>query len=156
MKRKFIETSFMPRNQITLPETFSYSTHYSVLFSDLNVANHVGADRIIGIAFESQLRFLNSLGYVKGLASEKGFITSDYEVKYLSEAHYDDILLIELAVTDLQEKSFDLRYKFSNKTTGKDVAHIKTNIVCFDYKQKTVVAIPELLLRSLKQHTSFV
>lgn len=146
----------MPRTIINLPQSFFFETEYKVLFSDLNVANHVGADRFIGIAFETQLRFLTAIGFAPSIKNKLGFITCDYEARYLSEAHYNDELMIQLAVTAIADKSFDLRYKITHKQTERDICHIKTNIACFDYSEKTLIMIPEPLMEKLKQHATLL
>ena len=60
----------MTRKTITLPAQFIFSSEYRVLYSDVNSANHLGADRVLPIAMETQLRFINHLGYQDATAFE--------------------------------------------------------------------------------------
>ena len=61
----------MARKSIDLPERFLFTTEYIVLYSDVNVANHLAADRIPAIAIEAQLRFIIALGYEHATAFEE-------------------------------------------------------------------------------------
>ena len=87
----------MTRKTITLPAQFIFSSEYRVLYSDVNSANHLGADRVLPIAMETQLQFINHLGYQDATAFEDaGLIMGYSEVQYLAEAKYGDELYVEL------------------------------------------------------------
>jgi acyl-CoA thioesterase FadM len=137
----------MSRKIIVLPERFIFSTEYDVLYSDVNSANHLGADRVLPIAMEAQLRFIKHLGYDNATAFEDaGLIMVHSEVQYLAEATYSDRLKIELAVDNLLEKSFELTYRIKNLSKSNEMARVVTTLVFFDYQLKRVVAVPETFL----------
>ncbi len=48
----------MTRRTIDIPDTFHFETDYRVVYSDINAANHLAADRILPIALEAQFRFI--------------------------------------------------------------------------------------------------
>ena len=134
----------MPRRTISLPEKFHFTTQYTVLFSDINGANHMGADRVLPITSEAQLRFIKSLGYKNAvLFEDAGLIMVHSEVQYISETDYADELTIDLAIENMAEKSLDFVYRIFNINKNKETARIKTSMLFFDYDEKKVVAVPK-------------
>tara|TARA_R110002110_G_scaffold205066_7_gene417312 strand:- start:470782 stop:471219 length:438 start_codon:yes stop_codon:yes gene_type:complete len=144
----------MPRRTVTLPDTFLYATQYSVVYSDVNSANHLGADRVLPIAMEAQLRFIKHLGYHNATVFEDaGLIMAHAETQYLAEADYGDHLKIEVAVTDLTQKSFDLVYRITNLTKRNEMSRLRTTMLFFDYQSKQVIAVPDTFLDKLSEAT---
>jgi acyl-CoA thioester hydrolase len=138
------------RKTIDLPETFIFTTEYDVLYSEVNAANHLGADRVLPIAMEAQLRFIKHLGYTDAAAFEDaGLIMGHSEVQYISEAHYADKLKIELAARNFAGKSFELVYRINNLSKGNELARVATTLLFFDYKRKQVIAIPRAFIDAL-------
>ena len=134
----------MSRRIISLPEKFHFTTQYTVLFSDINGANHMGADRVLPITSEAQLRFIKSLGYNNAvLFEDAGLIMVHSEVQYISETDYADELIIDLAIENLAHKSLDFVYRIFNINKNKETARIKTSMLFFDYDEKKVVAVPK-------------
>ncbi|MDP4651914.1 MAG: thioesterase family protein [Haliea sp.] len=134
----------MPRKTIELPETFLFTTHYDVLYSDVNAANHLGADRLLSIAMEAQLRFIRQLGHSKAIAFEDaGLIMAHAETAYLAEADYGDRLCVELGARNIENKSFQFVYRISKDDSGEEVARVATTLLFFDYQLHRVVAVPD-------------
>jgi len=133
----------MPRKSIDLPARFIFTTHYQVLYSEVNSANHLGADRVLPIAMEAQLRFIKHLGYSDAMAFEDaGLIMAHSEVQYMAEADYGDELNIELGMANLSEKSFDLVYRITNLSKGNELARVATTLLFFDYTKASVIPVP--------------
>lgn len=134
----------MARREIELPNIFTLSTDYKVLFSDINRANHLGADRVLTITLEAQIRFMKSLGYGDpALFENTGLIVTHSEVQYISEMHHGNDLEIEVTADIVSNKSVDLFYRFTNKTRGIEAARVRTSVLFFDYVDKKVIAVPE-------------
>ncbi|AMO66837.1 hypothetical protein AZF00_00335 [Zhongshania aliphaticivorans] len=137
-------SSTMPRKIIELPERFLFTTDYVVLYSDVNVANHLAADRIPSIAIEAQLRFIIALGYEQATAFEEaGLIMAHSEISYLSETDYGDRLEIDVTAVNFTAKSFDLLFRLRNLSKGLETARIRNTMLFFDYSSKSVCAVPE-------------
>lgn len=143
----------MPRVKIELPESFQFSTKYTVTVSDLNYGNHVGNDTILAIAHEARLQYINYLGYKDELSIEApiGIVVSDAAVMYKSESFYNDQLNIRVATDDFNKYGFDLYYEITQTDTGKEVARVKTGIVCLNYETRKLAEIPETFKRALKR-----
>lgn len=139
-----------PRKNIEVPEAFLFSTEYNVLYSDVNSANHLGADRVLPIAMEAQLRFIKHLGYTDAITFEDaGLIMAHSEVQYLSEAKYGDSLIIELASRNFARKSFELVYRIHNQSRHTEMARVATTLLFFDYNQGRVVEVPETFMERI-------
>ena len=133
----------MSRKTIDLPERFQFSTEYTVLYSDVNVANHLAADRIPAIPIEGQLRFVLALGYEHATAFEEaGLIMAHSEISYLSETDYGDKLRIDVAAINFTAKSFELAFRLFNLSKNIETARLRNTMLFFDYNTKSVCAVP--------------
>jgi acyl-CoA thioesterase FadM len=133
----------MSRKSIPLPAAFIYRTDYVVLYTDVNAADHLGADRVLPIAMEAQLRFIKSLGYDNAITFEDaGLIMAHSEVQYMAEAMYGDKLEVLLAADHFADKSFQLIYSIRNHTRDNEMARVATTLLFFNYEQQRVTAVP--------------
>ena len=142
----------MPRKSIDLPARFIFSTAYQVLYSEVNSANHLGADRVLPIAMEAQLRFIKHLGYSDAMAFEDaGLIMAHSEVQYIAEADYGDKLTVELGMQNLAEKSFELVYRIYNQSKDNELARVATTLLFFDYNKARVIPVPTTFTERVRQ-----
>jgi acyl-CoA thioester hydrolase len=133
----------MARVKIELPERLLFKTELTVRSDDLNYGKHLANDRILAFAHEARVQFLKSLGYGELDFSGQGLIMSEAIVSFRAEAFQGDHLIIEVGVTDVTKFTFDLIYRVTDKSTKKEVALIKTGMVCFDYEKKKVALISQ-------------
>ena len=140
------------RVQITLPETFLYGIEISVRSSDLNYGAHVGHDRMLTLIQEARVALYRSFGYEdeRSFEGPVGQVIADAAVQYKSECFLGNVLYIEIGIGEHGRSGFDMLYRVTNRTTGKEAAIAKTGIVCFDYAKRKVASIPESLARNLK------
>ena len=144
-------TSPSGRRTIELPDTFVFSTEYDVLYSDVNSANHLGADRVLPIAMECQLRFIKKLGYKDAVAFEDaGLIMAHAEIQFIAEAQYGDALRVELAPRNFGNKSFELVYRLTNLSRECEMARVCTTLLFFDYVSSSVIEVPERFLERIQ------
>ena len=133
----------MTRIKINLPEKFNFKTELAIRIDDLNYGQHLANDRILAFAHEARVQFLKSLGYGELTFAGVGLIMSDAAISFRAEAFHGDLLIIELGVVELSKFGFDLIYKISDKSTNKEVASVKTAMVCFDYQKRKIALIPQ-------------
>ena len=136
----------MARITIEIPQHFIFSTELIAQVGDINYGGHVGNDKFLLYAHEVRTRFLrkNQLSELC-VGDNLGLIMVDSVVVYKSEVFLGDELVVQLAVNDMTKIGFDFVYLILNKNTQKEVAHIKTGMLCFDYEKRKIGAIPSTL-----------
>lgn len=139
----------MARIQLPLPETFPFQTQIPVRITDINYGNHLGNDAILSMMHEARVQFLQSLGYSELDLEGAGLIMSDTAIIYKGEGFYGDLLTVNVAAADLNKYGFDLLYLFTNQH-GKEIAHAKTGMLCFNYATRKLMALPEKAVVKLR------
>ncbi|WP_018630927.1 acyl-CoA thioesterase [Niabella aurantiaca] len=141
----------MPRIKITLPQAFHFSCTLPVRVTDINYGGHMGNDALLGMIHEARVQFLRRLGYTELSLEGLGLIMADAAIEFKNEAFMGDVLLVSVATGDFQRVGFDLYYLIEKEGQGKKipVAFAKTGMVCFDYSQRKISAIPEAALQKL-------
>ena len=133
----------MPRIKLELPAVFPFSTDIQVRVTDVNYGGHLGNDSLLSFLQEARFRFFRSLGYSELDIEGIGTIMTDAAIVYKAEVFQGEVLRIDVAASDLQQSTCDLVYRVVNALSGTEVAHAKTGIAFFDYKQKRIVPMPE-------------
>jgi acyl-CoA thioester hydrolase len=134
----------MPRIKIDLPGNFNYSTHIPVRITDINYGGHVGNDTILSILHEARVQFLNNFGYSELNCGGTGLIMSDVGIEFKSELFYGDIIIASITSSEFSKVAFSIYYRLEKQVDGKKVliALAKTGMVCYDYKNKKIAAVP--------------
>jgi len=152
----------MARIKINLPENFTFSTSIQVRITDINYGGHVGNDAILSLIHEARMQFLKQLGYSELEFGGVGLIMADAGIEFKNELFYGDIVLVSVACAEFSKISFDIYYKLE-KFPGQIqdqkrilVAAAKTGMVCYDYLNKRIVAIPEEAVRNLQYATGII
>ena len=133
----------MARVELELPEKFMFRTEIPVRISDINYGNHLGNDAVLSIIHEARLQFLKQYGFKESDIGGTGMIMVDSVIVYLSQAFYGDVLAIDVTVADLNKYGFDLLYRITNVTTGKEVVRAKSGMLAFDYTKNRVASVPQ-------------
>jgi acyl-CoA thioester hydrolase len=141
----------MARIKIELPKEFIFKTEIPIRINDINYGGHLGNDAVLSIAHEARLRFLKQHNFTELNAGGAGIIMADAAVQYKAEGFYGDIILVEIAVTDITGVGCDFVYRCTNKNTGTVIAIVKTGIVFYDYDKKKVVSVPERFKSALTE-----
>lgn len=128
---------------IDFPLKFNFSTKTYVRISDVNYGGHVGNDVILSYMHEARVRFLKAHGYGELDLAGVGIIMNDVAVVYKGELFHGDKINIEVGLNDFSSVGFDMIYRITEISSGKEIALGKTGIVCFDYQKRKVSRIPE-------------
>ncbi|MBL0742504.1 acyl-CoA thioesterase [Chryseolinea lacunae] len=141
----------MARIQLQLPDKFLYETEIAIRISDLNYGGHLGHDTLLTLLQETRVNFYRTLGIKDELSLEGtvGQVIADVGVQYKSEVFFGDTLMVQLGVADIHKFGFDMVYRVTQKTSGKDVAIAKTGIVCFDYATRKIAPVPASLFSKI-------
>ena len=143
----------MARIKIDLPGKFSFSANIPIRITDINFGGHVGNDTILSIVHEARAKFFTHCGYTELNFGGVGTIMSDVAIEYKDQIYYGDDIIASVAVGEITKVAFDLFYKLEKKSLGGkllSVAFAKTWMVCYDYEQKKVVAIPEEAIKKIR------
>ena len=143
----------MPRVTIELPEYFPFSTEISVRVSDVNYAGHLGNDSVLSLAHEARIRFLASHGFSEFDAGGAGMVMSDAAVVYKTQAFQGERLRVDVAVADFTRVGCDVYFRMVDISSGRDVAHVKTGIVFFDFATSTLVRTPAVFREKVSNAT---
>lgn len=131
----------MARVVIEFPDKFAFVTELDVRIQHINRGNHLGNDALITFLNEARVRFLP-----EQINSEQDshiwMINADLAVIYKSEAFYGEVLKIEVATGDVHKYGFDLLFRVTERSSGRDVAHAKMAMLMFDSRARKL-AQPE-------------
>ena len=133
----------MARVKLKMPAQFEFSIEIRVRISDINYGGHLGNDSVLSFIHEARLRFLNSYGFSELNIDGLGLIMTDSVVVYKNQGLYGQILIIEVALSDISKSGFDFIYRIKEKESGKDVALAKTGMAFFNYQKNRVARVPE-------------
>lgn len=135
----------MARVKIVLPDEFSFSCVIPVRITDLNYGGHVGNDTLLGILHEARMQWLLHHGYSEMNFSGTGMIMADAAIEFKSELFYGDSVIARVTATEISRIGFDLVYRLEKKAGDKTelVATAKTGMICYDYKNRKIVSVPE-------------
>lgn len=139
----------MARVKIDIPDKFSFSTKIEVRIGDINYGGHVGNDAILSVMHDARLRFFGNFGYSELELGTVSTIMADSAIVYKGEGFADDVFEIFVAATDFNKYGFDLIYKIINQD-GKDIAHAKTGILCFNYEERKLTLLPSEVKKTLE------
>ncbi len=138
----------MARTIIELPEEFIFTSEYRVLITDINAANHLGADKIIPIVIDAQMQLFAHLGYGgSSTIEDASYIMVDSEVMYQSESVNGDVLKIDVAAANFGRCNFELIYQIYNKASSHKTARVKCGMLFYDFENKAPLAAPEQFKR---------
>lgn len=136
-----------------MPYSFQYSTEIPVRITDLNYGGHVGNDSFLSIIHEARMKFLNSLGYSEIDIEGVGIIMVDSLINYLKECFYGDILKVDIALDNINDRGCDFFYRITNLKTSKPVVNAKTGILFYDYKNNKKALVPDKFINKIKDLT---
>jgi YbgC/YbaW family acyl-CoA thioester hydrolase len=144
----------MPRIKIDLPGAFQFSTVIPVRITDINYGGHVGNDTILSIVHEARVQFLKFFGYQELNLGGMGLIMRDVAIEFKKEVFYGDQITVSVTAAEFAKVTFELYYQLEIENEGKSsiVATAKTGMVCYDYSNKKIAAIPHGVKERLAGH----
>lgn len=142
----------MPRSQNKLQESYEFSCEIPLRLSDINFAGHVDNARMISLAHEGRAKAFNALGMTEiDLGDGRtGILVADITANLKAEIFLDDEVVVKTHLGEIGEKS--LRTFHCIEKNGEVAALIESGLVCFDYIDRKVSAIPERFREKLGQY----
>lgn len=137
----------MARIKLDIPSNIIDNIKIPVRISDINYGNHLGNDSLVSILHEARMLWLKKHTYTELNVAGVGLIMGDLAVEYLNESFYGDELLISIIAGDITKVSFDLFYLIQTTRNDKTIliAKGKTGMICYDYKNKKLMPVPDHL-----------
>lgn len=132
----------MARIKVAIPAHTHFEATIPVRITDLNYGNHLGNDALLSILHEARMQLLGHFGWSELSIGGAGMIMADVAIEYKGEGFYGDVLSIKLAFDDVSKYGFDITYHVVNQQ-GKEVARAKTGMLCFDYQNRKLMALPD-------------
>jgi acyl-CoA thioester hydrolase len=126
-----------------------------VRITDINYGNHVGNAAFVGMIHEARMQWLHRSHFTELNIAGTGLIMSDLIFEFKNEVYYGESIEVEITVAEISRVSFDLFYRLTITRNLENVlvANAKTGMVCYDYKNKKVAAIPAELKNIFDAHT---
>ena len=131
----------MSRIKIQFPVKKIFQTKITLQVPHINYGGHLGNDSVLTLCHDARIQFLRSLGQTELNLYGTGIIQADAALTYKSEAFLGDEITIDIFVEQSSPKGFDLYYHLKN-SHEKEVARVKTGLVCFDYDAQKLKDIP--------------
>ena len=136
----------MARVKIIIPGQTITTISIRVRIGDINYGNHVGNDAFVAIIHEARTQWLAQNNFTELDIGGAGLIMSDLEIEFKKEGFYGDIIEVELSLGELSKVGFDIYYQLATYRMNEKIILVKakTGMVCYDYANKKVAAVPEL------------
>ena len=133
----------MARIKISMPKEFVYETIVPLRITDINYGGHLGNDTVLSIVHEARVQFLKNYNFSEINVMGVGLIMADASIQYRSESFYGDQIVCKVTPSEYSPTGFELAYLLMNKKTEKEVARVKTNLICFDYELRKITQLPD-------------
>ena len=140
----------MARIKIELPAQLPFRTMLPLRITDLNYGGHVGNDRILSLMHEARVQYLHHLG-LREVHEGTGLIMADAAIEFKKELFYGDRLEVSVGAGEFSRVGFELFYLFEkgNGETRQPAVLAKTAMVCYDYTNQKIMALPAELRQKL-------
>ena len=135
----------MPRLKLKPLDKYSYQTEISVRTTDLNYGGHLGNDKLLSLIHEARVAFLANYNSSEMDFGGVSLIMADTAVVYQGEAYAGDVLIFEVAAGEPTKKGFRLFYRVTRKKDKAAIALVENGMVCFDYKNRKLKPVPEIV-----------
>ncbi len=132
----------MARLVFDLPAQFGFATELQIYISHVNQGGHLDNAQLLALVSEARLRFFQALGYREGHVDGAAIVVGDMLAQYKSEAFHGETLRVQMQPADFNRYGFDLVFRMTELSQGREVARGKTGIVFIDPVSRRVTPIP--------------
>ena len=131
--------------------SFRFSYPIEVRYADLDPQRHVNNATLFSYLEQARARYLQHLGLWNGEDFDRiGIIIAEASAAFKAPIAYTDRVTVELGVTRLGVKSFDVEYRVRD-SDDRELATGRTVIVTYDYQKGKSIAIPAEWRRTVAQ-----
>ncbi len=127
---------------------FKFSIPLTVRIDDINYGNHVGYQIYFLYFQQARIAYLAQFGFSEFNINGYGMIISEANCRYKQELFFGNDIIVKCKVSELKSKMFIMEYLITK--ADKVCAIGFTNNMCFDYKNKKVVILPQEFINTIK------
>lgn len=141
----------MARIRIDCPEHFSFHCQIPIRITDINYGGHAGNDSLLSLVHEARMQFLLHHGYTEMSVGGYGLIMADAGIEFKAELFYGEIVNVSVGIGEITRIGIDIYYKLEKQSGEKTmiVALAKTGMICYNYSEKKIAAVPEEVKQKL-------
>ena len=133
----------MSRIQFELPDHFTFCTELQVYISHVNQGGHLDHAQLLTLVSEARVRFFQALGYRESNVEGLGIVVGDIVAQYRSEAFHGETLRVQIVPADFNRYGFDLWFRMTEASKGREVACGKSGIVFVGRSTGKPTPLPE-------------
>ncbi|MEO7107821.1 MAG: thioesterase family protein [Rhodoferax sp.] len=139
----------MARIQFELPAAFVFSTDMQIYISHVNQGGHLDNAQLLTLVSEARVRFFKWLGYRESNIEGHAVLVGDMVAQYKSEGFHGENMRVEMTPADANKYGFDIVFRMTETTLGREVARGKVGVVFVDKLTRKVAPIPTPLKTKL-------
>ena len=143
----------MSRITFELPERFVFATDMQIYISHVNQGGHLDNAQLLTLVSEARVRFFRWLGYTEGNVAGSPIVVGDLVAQYKSEAFHGETLRVDMVPADFNRYGFDLVFRMSELSQGREVARGKVGVVFVNKADRKVAPVPEVFQQRLREAT---
>ena len=144
----------MARIVFDLPSHFGFATEMQIYISHVNQGGHLDNAQLLSLVSEARVRFFQSLGYPEADVGGLSIVVGDIVAQYQSEGFHGETMCVEMTPSDFNRYGFDLVFRMTEKTGGREVARGKIGIVFIGKADRKVASIPDSIHQLLLQRAA--
>ena len=139
----------MPRVKLVELEKYRFRHEHIVRISNLNQAGHVGNAQMADLVHDGRITLLKTLGLNElNIGDGKtGLIMGDLVINFKSEIFYDDRILIESDISEIEGKGLRFFHRISKN--GKTAALAETGFATFNYAERKICDVPGIFIEKV-------
>lgn len=143
----------MSRITFELPVRFVFATDMQIYISHVNQGGHLDNAQLLTLVSEARVRFFRWLGYTEGNVAGCPIVVGDIVAQYKSEAFHGETLRVDMVPADFNRYGFDLVFRMSELSQGREVARGKVGVVFVNKADRKVEPVPEAFQQRLAEAT---
>lgn len=134
----------MQRIKIEIPDKIIHTYSFTVIQEDINMADHVGNERILKFANDAREDFFKQLSFkLNDYENKIGIIVANHCINYKNEGFLNDKIICNIGIDTITECSFDIIFHFI-KNNDKTLALVRTGCVYYDLAAKKIKPLPHI------------
>lgn len=113
-----------------------------VEFHDLDAMGHVNNVRYFTFMEAARVTFFRHFLDARRI-HDLQMIAVEASCRFLSPAHWGEIILVQVWIPRVGNTSFDFQYEMTERRSGRKIARAKTVCVSWDYETESKLRVPE-------------